>query len=265
MGRPGYEEDFKKKLETRDIKPGVDSWSRLEEQLERAGNARRSTRGWWLGVVAACACLLLLLGFLFRSTPDPVLVVEQQEVQPNTQEEIPMQQPLFEDEQNFSESVTATETTLDKENELSDEPLRAEGAPHQESEHSEVSGAAWVQQEKTEVLLAEQLKELGLADLLLEEDVDEDVLWQKLDEVLAQANSLQERSKGVSDAEIDALLLLAAEDISNSRSSQRTVISADALLYEVEMELEESFRQRVFDLLKEGLDKTRTAVVNSMQ
>lgn len=267
MGGPGYEEYFRKKLEARDVKPGVDSWNRLEAQLEEAGKARRTTRKWWPGIVAACACLLFFVGFMFQSSSDAVLVVEQQEIehQGTTQEDTQLQPSSFETEAEFSESVVAEETTGVEKDESPDQPQITSGIAGQEMDDSKISKTAWMQQEQTELLLAKQMKELGLADLLLQEDISDQVLWQKLDEVLAQASKLQERSGQVSDAEIDALLLLAAEDISSNRSSQGAAISAEALLYEVEMELEESFRQRVFDLLKQGLDRTRTAVVNSMQ
>lgn len=263
MGRPGYEEDFRKKLEARDIKPKVDSWNRLEEQLENAGKARRPTRNWWAGIVAASACLLLFFGFMFQSSSDTELVVEQQ--QKNIKENTQLQPSSFETEEKFSESVVAEETTGVEKEELPDQPLTRSGIAGQGMDDSKMSETAWMQQEEAEVLLATQMKELGLADLLLEQDISDEVLWKKLDEILAQASTLQESSGQVSDAEIDALLLLAAEDISSNRPNQETAVSAEALLYEVEMELEESFRQRVFDLLKQGLDKTRTAVVNSMQ
>lgn len=263
MGGPGYEEYFRKKLEARDAKPKADSWNRLEAQLESAEKTRRTTKKWWPGIAAACACLLLVFGFLFQSSTDAELVVDHQ--QKSTQEDSQMQLSSFETASELSESVVRANATDAEENASSHEPLKRSRITVQEMNNSKNSESAWMQQEQAEVLLAKQMKELGLADLLLQEDISDQVLWQKLDEVLAQASKLQERSGQVSDAEIDALLLLAAEDISSNRSNQGAAISAEALLHEVEMELEESFRQRVFDLLKQGLDRTRTAVVNSMQ
>lgn len=264
MGRPGYEDDFRKKLEARDIKPRVDSWNKLEEQLESTEKAGETTRKWWPGIVAACACLMLFFSFIFQPSSDAELVVEQQEK--NTKEDTQFQPSFFENEKGFPESVV-TEATHAEVNEslVEPAPIIKSGITDQDMDDFQMSETAWMQQEEAETLLAKQMEELGLADLLLAKDISDQVLWQKLDELLAQASKLQESSGQVSDAEIDALLLLAAEDISRSRPNQGTAVSAETLLYEVEMELEETFRQRVFDLLKQGLDKTRTAVVNSMQ
>ena len=39
-------------------------------------------------------------------------------------------------------------------------------------------------------------------------------------------------------------------------------VDADSLLWDVEMEMDQSFREKVFDIMKEGYLKARTAVAN---
>ncbi|HSP40854.1 MAG TPA: hypothetical protein VLN46_05425, partial [Gillisia sp.] len=84
------------------------------------------------------------------------------------------------------------------------------------------------------------------------------------EEIIAEVS----RKEGVAgiptNNEIDALLYKAASEISLERrniSSTGTVDAGD-LLFAVEMELEESFREKVFDILKESYLKARTAVAN---
>lgn len=43
---------------------------------------------------------------------------------------------------------------------------------------------------------------------------------------------------------------------------ERNTISAEALLYEVEEELDPSFRDRIFEALKDGFMKAREAIVS---
>lgn len=92
--------------------------------------------------------------------------------------------------------------------------------------------------------------------------IDEELLSQKLQEVVAEANVMEAAAGEISDAEINALLLAASTEIERDQEVAIERLSADELLYEVEMELEESFRAKVFELLREGLRKTRTAVAN---
>lgn len=265
MGRPEFENDFKEKLKGREIKPGADSWNRLQEQLTSGQESLGKTRKWWPGMVAAGVGLLLILGLLFKSESDVVQVVEEHETgQQHISNEVQYDPKPMITEMEQSLPIVSGRSILDQKEQLKGDDPGREEVINQEPLDTEVSQAEWIQQDDTEILLEEHLKELGLADLLLEEEIDDAILWQKLDEVLAQAGKIQGDSGVVSDAEIDALLLLAAEDISNNRPELGVHVNPDALLYEVERELEESFRLRVFELLKQGLEKTRTAVVNRM-
>ena len=70
----------------------------------------------------------------------------------------------------------------------------------------------------------------------------------------------------VTDDQIEALLAEARAEVGNERVMYQTAAyDADNLLLEVETELEHSFRQQVFELIKDGLQKTRNAVVNINQ
>jgi hypothetical protein len=51
-------------------------------------------------------------------------------------------------------------------------------------------------------------------------------------------------------------------NIDRSAKSVSVDIDANSLLLDVELELEQSIREKVFDVLKEGYFKAKTAVVN---
>lgn len=74
------------------------------------------------------------------------------------------------------------------------------------------------------------------------------------------------KNKEISEDEVDALLAQAASEISRGRKSQfyssNYEISANALLAEVEDEIYQSFKAKVFEVLKEGYLKAKTAVAN---
>lgn len=83
----------------------------------------------------------------------------------------------------------------------------------------------------------------------------------KVQEVLQKIKNEQEKSGDLTNAEVDALLAEAAMEISNQRSIySEGAVSADALLADVEYEVDQSFRKEVFDFLKEEFLKAKTAV-----
>lgn len=79
--------------------------------------------------------------------------------------------------------------------------------------------------------------------------------------LLTEASLPESQTRKVTDAQIEALLARADEEIGREQKIAWNP-DADELLQIVEMELEQSFRVKVFDILKEGFHKTRTAVLN---
>src|SRR5690606_33725577 len=86
------------------------------------------------------------------------------------------------------------------------------------------------------------------------------LILQKVEEVVAQVEHL-ERVQEVSDREVDSLLRAAQQQILREKIFRpEGGVDALALLAEVEGELDASFRERVFEALKAGYLKMRTAV-----
>jgi UDP-N-acetylglucosamine pyrophosphorylase len=86
---------------------------------------------------------------------------------------------------------------------------------------------------------------------------------QKVNEVLATVINLESEAIQVSEAEVDSLLRAAQFDILKEKVFQDNgKVDAMALLSEVETELDQTFRDKIFTKLKEGLFKARTAVAD---
>ena len=78
---------------------------------------------------------------------------------------------------------------------------------------------------------------------------------------MAKVKELEKNNIAVSEDEIDQLLMQAQHEITTEKMLESGAISASTLLQEVEQELDETFKQRVFDALKSGFQKVKTAVV----
>jgi len=88
---------------------------------------------------------------------------------------------------------------------------------------------------------------------------NESLIQHKIEEVLRSLETNAEDS--ITDAEVNALLLAAASDLQeNYQKEYSNQYSAEALLAEAEKEIEKSFRDKIFQLLKEGYSKAKNAV-----
>ncbi|MCB0373082.1 MAG: hypothetical protein KDD31_08750, partial [Muricauda sp.] len=90
------------------------------------------------------------------------------------------------------------------------------------------------------------------------------LISQKVEEVVAQVQLLENQHNGeVTDAEVDSLLRRAQRQILTDKLFTNTgSVDAMSLLAEVEDELDETFRDQIFDALKDGYLKLRTAVAD---
>jgi hypothetical protein len=86
----------------------------------------------------------------------------------------------------------------------------------------------------------------------------------KLNDVVAEIKRLQTENSVVSETEIDSLLKQAERDILKYRiyKENSKTIDANALLQDVETDLEQSFRTRVFEALLNNYETVKIAVAN---
>jgi hypothetical protein len=106
---------------------------------------------------------------------------------------------------------------------------------------------------KTELLLKEEL----------EKDETERLIDKKINEVIAQVNRLEVGDEALSDQEVEALLVQAQNEVLEDELFRPdNSIDANALLSQVESELNQSFRDQIFDRLRTGFNKARTALAD---
>ena len=80
--------------------------------------------------------------------------------------------------------------------------------------------------------------------------------------MVAEINRLNAENQGISESEIDSLLKQAEREILTNKiyNENTKTVNASALLQDVEADLEQSFRTRVFEALKSGYVTVKTAV-----
>ncbi len=238
------ENQIKSKLAQRELSPSQQSWSKLSERLDSFENNKKKTNYWWL-VVAATIVLALFAGFsiLTRETEEaiPNIIVEN----PNKESEINISQ--------FNDSVTNASETM-----VFESPI-----DNIVDKKNKVSSREVLNREpklkNTPVVI-----EANNADL---NNIKEDLLdyeAKKLLEVVAQIKQLNQRNNQVTEAEVDSLLKAAQKDIFKQKLINQVTrtVDANALLLEVEDELNGSFKAKVYEALKSGFISVKTAVAD---
>lgn len=224
-----FEDHIKKQLEKREITPSAGSWEKLEARLEQ-GPETSGPKLWWVGIAAAIAGVFFFLGTLFNDPVEPA-VVEQtsKEIIPHEAVEQPETEVSIASEKTEKQEVTIPDTLPEK------EPIL-----------------------KIETAIAVQEKRVENA--IFESEETEMIDVPGIEESVSEATP---PPSAVSDAEVDALLNAAMADLERNRSLYALQpVDAEELLHQVEYELEQNFRQKVFEVLKEGFSKAKTAVAN---
>lgn len=255
-----FEDKLKDKLENRSLQPSQDVWNTLADRLDKEDNKYNTKRFWWLGIAASLIGVFLITTQFYKTMEakkDLPIVVD-------SQSEIPQDSKLITEPVNDDEIIIASDTEEDKKHletvnatevaTIVNNP-KAENQNQAHKEHS----LKQPQQLKNTVASSASL-ELERKENLPVKTVSQEDL--KIIEVVDVIKQLQANESSVSEKEIDSLLKQAQRDILKQRIFDETTrtVSADALLQDVEVELEQSFRDKVFEALKSSYNSVKTAV-----
>lgn len=238
-----FEENMRERLEQREIKPSASAWERIEQGLDTSAKRKYKINYGWLLLAASFIGIVILSGKLFFSkdqehTPQVVeSPIEEIKTQIETTTPAEQKQIIIVEEKATSEKlVLSQEKPVEEGRKEAVEILKKEG-----------------------IATAETLKNKPSLEAPVQQKIDDEV-----DALLAKVHEQQNTGLAYSDAEIDQLLREAQRDIISEKifDNERNTVSAEALLYEVEEELDPSFRDRIFEALKEGFLKAREAVAS---
>jgi hypothetical protein len=226
------EKYIKENLEERTLTPSPGAWDRLSNRLDAKPHTKQRSLGVnaWLGI-AACIVGVILLAIGFGNKDinletNPVIVNNPQPI-------------------NVEKSTDLKAIELDK----SKAPIIKEP-----TNVDQIFEIALTNIDEIEDTSAESISEMP-NELTFEE--------QKIQEVVAEIQLLKESNSNVSDSEIDALLLKAQQEIHlNKLYNNKDVVDAALLLQDVEAELDQSFRSKVFEAIKDGFGTVKSAIAN---
>ncbi|MDG1728478.1 MAG: hypothetical protein P8K68_05155 [Algibacter sp.] len=239
-----FEEKIKNKLDKRTIKPSADAWNNLSERLD-AQDKKSNKPYWWFGIAASVIGVLFVISQFLNNdleVYDTPIIVETPEIIKNNENitvAIQEETPETIEEAQITNKKESFKVTTNKKRVASKEAFIAV------TKEDKISS-----DKKTNPIAAELPKQ----NLTFEE--------QKIQDVVAQVQSMKLENKVITDADIDALLKEAQKEIIRNRLYNETtnVVDANALLQDVEAELDQSFRAKVFEALKSSYNSVKTAV-----
>ncbi len=235
------EKHIKDTLEERRIAPSSQAWDKVSSQIEIPKT--KSSSGWLMYSVAASFIGIVLVSIFFFQKETPTQNVPQivnvesskeKQVDPERDKLIPL-----ENERDNAEVVSSEIKKKAIENSASEQ----------------VTSSVALEEVVTETFNNQPLKDEII-------NAPDGLIAQKVKEVAAQVALLESMNNEVSNAEIDSLLRAAQRQVLTDRIFKSDKVDAMALLTEVEDELDESFRDQIFDALKDGYFKLRTAVAD---
>ncbi|WP_353779580.1 hypothetical protein [Winogradskyella sp. 3972H.M.0a.05] len=249
-----FEENMKEKLEKRTIQPSSEAWSKLAGRLDEQESSSKRFGYWWIGIAASVA-ILIFSGVMFINNEEGTITPEIVDTTEDTNDTIEEAIVLEDVEKNDVED----EITIPEEKKDAVKPDNILKQPKAKQKANQViktpkKELVAFNDTKKETEQEESVVALNKAELSFEE--------QKVKDVIAQITTLNDNGTKATDREIDSLLNLAQKELLSNKifnESSKTV-DADALLQDVEGELEQSFRAKVFDALKNSYDSVKTAV-----
>lgn len=238
-----FDNSIKDKLESRSLQPSNNAWAKLSERLEKEDKKQNNKAIWWLGIAASIVGVLFV-AFQFFNTEDvkPVIVDSPRVIQKNENIQVAV------DEVNVSKGV-------EKEIQINE---KVEKLPLEHDSTIQINeGTVAITKYKTLIKKEEEvLQPVKVAQESLTFEA------QKVQDVVAKVQLLKDNNQEVSDAIIDALLLEAQQEIRLKQLYNETsgVVDANMLLQDVENDLDQSFRSKVFEAIKASYNSVKTAV-----
>ncbi len=266
-----FEEKAKEELDRRELKPSDSAWERLASQLENNSPQKKGNRMLWYSVAAVFIGAVVLTSVFLKGnsvtdevhpqfvdrTENFVEKEDDKDAIKNERGNVEIVEGREETQsQNEINVVTANDVVESEQKDIKKKPVSDQNIT---TEYKEVDRI--VNANVNDIVVNVEAQKVP--DTLKQEEVlsvDANMINEKIADVVAQVEQLQKNNTEVSEEEIDKLLRNAQREITSQNILKTNTVSASALLQDVENELDETFKQRVFEALKTGFQRVRTAV-----
>ncbi|RIA10640.1 hypothetical protein OE09_2512 [Flavobacteriaceae bacterium MAR_2010_72] len=253
-----FEEKLKEKLEKRTIPPSEDAWNLLANRLDTQDKKQNKSMFWWLGIAASLVGVLLVTSLIFNNEKQEAIKPTLVETPVSDDIQTPNKINALEENAIVSEDITKSKDIVnDTDNGLKQKEFKTVISHTNDvavnNQKPSLNTESKLSLPETVVVL-NNFKESSLSVSEFENA--------KVDAVVNEINRIKSENSEITETEIDALLKQAEKEILTNRiyNEKTRTVDANALLQDVEADLEQSFRTRVFEALKSNYETVKTAV-----
>ena len=222
-----FDSSIKKTLENRRLQPSSDTWNKLSQRLDNQNKKQNNKAIWVIGAAASLAGLLFVAFHFFSTSQLTPTVTEQ---------------PTVKELEN---------TPIATENTKSPNTVLKETYPMETNESQKSITSITNQQ-----TLPKEIKPV--------EEVSKKTTFEaeKIETLVAKVNDLINNNQTVTDSYIETLLVQAQNEIKleKFRNQKTGIVDASLLLQQVETDLDQSFRSKVFEAIKASYTTVKTVV-----
>jgi hypothetical protein len=256
-----FEDNIREKLEGREIQPSNDAWEKLSERLDEVSNKKNNYTIWY--AIAATIVGALIAVTVFSNRGDRLIENSTDFVDVNTSE-------TNEPNENVPDLVENTSEENNKAIVVAEEPNTLKLKETNTSKENFIPKKKEMVLKNTESKVYEAIaktivkKEAGEMSRIPEEIiVNNDLIMNKrINELAAQVALIKQEYEAALAEEVSELLTDAERIIQTNKILNSNKIDPAALLGDVETEMENSFREKIFTALGDGYSVIKTAVVD---
>jgi hypothetical protein len=245
-----FEEDIKKKLEKRTIKPTANSWNKLADSLEFKGRKKGISILYLMGIAASIVGVLFIVSIFLKKDADKITP---------TIVNIPIPEKE-EASSNIAVEKTAPETETLTNTKATDNTLNSLGNSSKEtiSKTTKPSNKVFVD------IKTQKLQNTATVAIIntIKNSPNTTLEAQKIEELITQIEDLKTQHITITDNDIDALLKDAQLTLALEKLYVENTKTVDAykLLQDVEADLDKSIRVKFLETLKLNYENMKTAI-----
>lgn len=270
-----FEEQIKDKLEQRTIQPSNDAWDQLSKKLNTEDKKKSKRLFFYVGIAASIVGVFLFANVIFNSSENhrvlPTVVDAQEQESKGIKSK-----PEFDKLENTEVIVDVSEENyqVEHKNEVQSQVLSIK---NEQKESIIAEASVKTKKESKQNLQPEKqmnhiINETGKAVAVDDVKISQETIKpaNKLTyedtralQVVAAIEKLEIENGAITESEFENLLKQAEKEILQHRIFNETTrtVDADALLQDVEADLDQSFRSRVFEGLTSRSKTLLSAVV----
>jgi hypothetical protein len=294
METNNFEQQSRERFEELHIQPSDSAWGKLEQMLNEAQPEKKKASFPWFAIAASFIGILIIASMYFvQNGSEENKFVEQNSDATILKTESPIVKAIDNKQEivatDFLETeILETKSTIVGTSKRVQEKNKREAAVATLSKNntSIIKDQIIVDKDKNTLALSNKKEEAYIAinspkkiltEITKEQKPQMDAIYKvhtidknaikttefdnQINSEIAQVKELKKTKSEVTDADIDVLLLKAQQQLQINRILKHTNVDAMALLGDAEMELNDSFRSKIFYALEEGLTYVKTAIV----